>query len=107
MEKPKQIQKAQKGDLVQVHFVILEPGDRAENLPETTRSVPYEGWVKGYLLEEQAEIGQVVRIESFIGRELKGTLSDINPIYDHNFGEPQPELNFIGKEAWKKIKGEG
>ena len=96
--------KARKGDLVQVHLIVLEPGERPANLPEATRSVPYEGWVNGFLLEEQAEIGQMVRIETFIGRQLSGVLAEINPLYEHNFGKPQPEINLIGREAWKKLE---
>lgn len=92
--------RAKRGDLVQIHVVILAPGERASTLPEATRIVPYEGWVKGFLLDEEAEIGVVVKIESFIGRGLYGILTDINPIYDHNFGEPQPTLNMVGKKAW-------
>jgi hypothetical protein len=97
--------RAKKGDLVQVHIVVLEPSERAENLPQATRAVPYEGWIKGFLLEGQAEIGQTVCIETLIGREVSGTLSAINPVYNHNFGEPQPELNLVGPEAWKKLEG--
>jgi len=102
-----QSQVAKKGDLVLVYIEILKPDDRAENLPEATRSVPYEGWIKGYLLDETAEIGQEVHIETFIGREFMGTLTAINPVYDHNFGEPQPELNFIGLDAWKRLENKG
>jgi 2-amino-4-ketopentanoate thiolase alpha subunit len=101
------LQNAKKGDLVQIHFVVLEPKERAENLPEATRSVPYEGWIKGFLLDEIAKIGQTVHIETFIGRKFMGILTDINPIYDHNFGEPQPELNFVGLNAWKKLENKG
>jgi hypothetical protein len=102
-----QTTKAKKGDLVQIHMIVLEPGERAANLPEETKSVSYEGWIKGFLLEEQAEIGQEVRIETYIGRQLSGVLTEINPVYDHNFGKPQPDINFIGKQAWKKLDGEG
>ncbi len=94
---------ARKGDLVQIHMTILAPEDRPVTLPEATRRVPYEGWIKGYLLDDEAEIGQTVRIESFIGRELSGTLVNINPTYNHNFGEPQPALDAIGPEAWKRL----
>ncbi len=97
--------KARKGDLVLIHLVVLDPAQRAENLPEVTRAVPYEGWIKGFLLDEDAEIGDKVRIESWIGRELAGILTEINPVYDHGFGEPQPELNAIGPEAWKELQG--
>jgi 2-amino-4-ketopentanoate thiolase alpha subunit len=98
---------ARKGDLVQVHILVLPPGARAANLPEATRAVPYEGWVKGYLKETSAEIGGRVHIESMIGRELEGTLVEINPGYDHDFGEPQPDLNQVGPESWRRLRGEG
>ena len=52
---------ARKGDLVRVHVTVLEPGERAENLPESTRRVPYEGWIKGYLLDDEARPGDPVR----------------------------------------------
>ncbi len=95
--------KAQKGDLVQIHLQVLKPEDRSTNLPEATRSVPYEGWIKGYLLDDTAEIGQTVRIRSIIGRELSGTLANIRPAYTHNYGEPQPALDSIGPDAWKRL----
>jgi hypothetical protein len=105
MPKSKKAVKARKGDLVLIHLVVLEPAQRAENLPEVTRIVPYEGWIKGFLLEDEAEIGETVRIKSLIGRDLSGKLTEINPVYDHGFGEPQPELNAIGPEAWKELQG--
>lgn len=106
MTESRQTTKAEKGDLVQVHIIVLEPGERATNLPEETKAVPYEGWLKGFLLEEQAEIGQEVRIETLIGRQLSGVLTEINPVYDHNFGKPLPQINFIGKQAWKDLYAE-
>jgi 2-amino-4-ketopentanoate thiolase alpha subunit len=96
---------AKKRDLVQIHVVILEPDERSNNLPEATRSVCYEGWIKGFLLDDHAEIGQTVQIESFIGRTLTGVLTELNPIYNHNFGEPQPELQFSGSDSWKRLEG--
>jgi len=107
MAKPKDNQTAKKGDLVVIHNIILEPGERAENLPEVTQKVPYECWIKGFLLDDERQIGQQARIESFIGREITGTLTETNPVYDHNFGEPQPELNLVGLNAWKKLESEG
>lgn len=106
MTESRQTTKAEKGDLVQVHIIVLEPGERATNLPEETKAVPYEGWLKGFLLEEQAEIGQEVRIETLIGRQLSGVLTEINPVYDHNFGKPLPQINFIGKQAWEDLYAE-
>ena len=90
---------ARKGDFVQIHKVILAPEERPLDLPAATKAVPYEGWIKGNLLDNKAAIGDTVRIETFIGRELSGPLVEINPVYDHNFGKPRPELLSIGKEA--------
>jgi hypothetical protein len=98
--------RARKGELVQVHIVVLAPGERAKTLPEATQVVPYEGWVKGYLLDEEAEIGDRVEIESFIGRKISGILAEINPVYEHDFGEPQPALNPIGKNALHLLEEE-
>jgi len=104
INKKETFQIATKGDLVQIHKVILTPGQRAENLPESTKAVPYEAWVKGFLLDEKAKVGDTVRIETFIGRELYGTLAEVNPVYDHNFGKPRPELLRIGMEVKKQIE---
>ncbi len=105
MSERKEADTARKGDLVQIHLVVLLPEERAENLPSATRSVPYEGWIKGFLLDEQAKLGEEVRIETLIGRTVSGTLSAVNPIYDHNFGEQQPELNGVGPQAWRLLHG--
>ena len=94
---------AKRGDLVQIHKVILDPNQRPDTLPECTRSVSYECWVKGVLIDESGNIGEEVKIETFIGREISGTLDQVNPIYDHNFGVPQKELLNIGSESWKKL----
>ncbi len=95
---------ARRGDLVQIHRVILEPSMRPENLPPETKAVPYECWIKGFLLEAEADFGDQVRVESFIGRELKGTLAALNPVYDHNFGRPRRELLSIGSELRRRLK---
>lgn len=95
---------AKKGDFVQIHKIILEPNNRPDNLPDSTKSVPFECWIKGYLLDEDAEIGSQVRIETFIGRELTGTLYQVNPNYDHNFGVPQREILVIGNETRQQLE---
>lgn len=94
---------AKKGDLVQIHKIILEPGERPDTLPECTKSVPYECWIKGFLLNREATIGDEVQIETFIGREISGTLVSVNPPYDHTFGLPQNELLSIGRELKKRV----
>jgi hypothetical protein len=95
---------AQKGDLVQIHRIILEPDERPDSLPACTRAVPYESWLKGFLVDEHAKVGDQVTIQTFIGREIRGTLQKINPVYDHNFGVPQATLLPIGNEAKSRLK---
>jgi hypothetical protein len=95
---------AKKGDLVQIHKIILEPDQRPENLPPSTKSVAYECWIKGFLLDENAKLGNEVKIETFIGREMWGTLYRVNPTYDHNFGEPQKEILSIGSEVKHQLE---
>lgn len=90
---------AKRDDLVQIHKIILEPDQRPDNLPARTKSVPYECWIKGFLVDENANIGDEVTIQTFIGREISGILYQVNPVYDHNFGEPQKELLSIGNEV--------
>lgn len=94
---------AQKDDLVQIHRVILNASQRSKTLPSSTKSVPYECWIKGFLLNETAKLGDTVKIKTFIGRELSGILSQINPTYDHNFGMAQKELLMIVCEIRNKL----
>lgn len=95
---------AKEGDLVQIHKIILNPENRPDNLPTSTKSVPYECWIKGFLLDKDASVGSEVRIETFIGRVISGTLHQANPIYDHNFGQPQKEILSIGNEAKQQLR---
>ena len=98
------VKTALRGDLVQIHKVILTPEQRPENIPECTKLVPYEAWIKGFLLHDEATIGDTVRIETFIGRQLSGTLVEVNPTYTHHFGKPQPTLLSLGTEARKQLE---
>ncbi|UCG99925.1 MAG: 2-amino-4-ketopentanoate thiolase [Deltaproteobacteria bacterium] len=95
---------AKRGDLVQIHKTVLEPDQRPDNLPSCTKSVPYQCWIKGFLIDEDARIGDVVKIQTFIGREISGILYQVSPIYDHNFGESQRELLSIGNEVRKQLE---
>ena len=88
----------QVGTWVEIEQVILTPEQRAANLPEDTRQVPYVMRVSGFLLEP-ASLGSQARIRSLIGRELSGVLKTVNPSYSHSFGTTIPELLQIGTEA--------
>ncbi|MCG4586594.1 2-amino-4-ketopentanoate thiolase, partial [Anaerosalibacter bizertensis] len=63
---------AKKGDWVRIHNIVLNPEDRSPNLPEDTKKVPLEMWDKGFLLNEGANIGDMVEVESYIGRKVEG-----------------------------------
>ena len=84
-----------RGTWVQVERVVLEPAERAPTLPEDTRQVPYVLRVSGFLLENAA-IGADARVRTLIGRELSGSLTTVNPSYDHSFGATVAELLDIG-----------
>jgi hypothetical protein len=71
--------------------VILPAEERTANLPEDTKKVPFEMWVKGHLLED-GELGDQVRIRTVSGREEHGTLIEVNPQFDVNFGAFVPEV---------------
>jgi hypothetical protein len=86
------------GDWVQVYRVILEAGERAPQVPEDTARVPLEMKVKGVLVDEKAERGDQVTIETAAGRKLEGKLVAVNPAYDVGYGPPPGELRSVGTE---------
>lgn len=90
--------KAKKGDWVRIYNVILTPEQRAPQVPEDTKKVPLEMWDKGFLLEDEASIGDEVTVETYIGREISGKLIEINPFFDHDFGKCVPELLYVGRQ---------
>lgn len=104
------VKSAKKGDWVQVHQVVLSPSERAPQIPEETRKVPLELEVKGFLINDSAEIGEEVTIRTLIDRELSGKLVAVRPSYEVNYGEPQQELLAIGPELrtiLREVKGNG
>jgi len=98
---------AKKGDWVRIHNIVLEAGKRAPSVPEDTQKVPLEMWVKGFLLNESANIGDRVQIETYIGRKVDGILVEVNPHYKHDFGKCVTELLYIGKQVRSLIDEDG
>lgn len=95
-----------KGEWVQIHDIILKPEERTAKIPEDTKKVPLELWVKGFL-NEDARMGDRVEITTMTGRTVSGVLVDVNPTYDHGFGDIYiPELLKIRKQARAIVKGE-
>ena len=87
-----------KGTWVEIHRVVLAPGERAPQVPEDTQQVPLEMRVKGFL-GETASLGEEAAIVTPAGRHLRGILAETNPAYTHGFGAPIPELSTIGGEV--------
>jgi hypothetical protein len=97
---------AKKGDWVQIHQIVLKPSERAPQVPEDTKAVPLELWVKGFALDN-AEIGQEVEVETATGRKVKGKLLEINPSYKHDFGKFVPELIKVDTQLKEILYGGG
>lgn len=80
---------------VQVHQVLLPASQRAPNLPEDTKALPYEAWIKGFLTQP-ARIGEQATVRTLAGRLVTGRLVAVNPPYTHSFGRPVPAMLTIG-----------
>jgi hypothetical protein len=93
-----------KGAWVLIHKIILEPKDRAPQVPEDTKKVPLEMWVKGRL-EGDAEIGKRAVVITRTGRREEGTLLEENPTYRHGFGNFVPELLTISEQVRDLVFG--
>lgn len=94
-----------KGEWVQVHDIILKPEERTAKIPEDTKKVPLEIWVKGFL-NSDSKMGDVVEVTTRVGRTVKGTLVDVNPTYDYGFGEIYiPELLKVSRQVKDIVRG--
>ncbi len=97
--------KAIKGDWVRIYKVVLSPDERSDNLPEDTKKVPLEMWDKGFLMNEEGEVGDHVQVETMTGRCIEGCLVEVNPSYDLGYGEFIPEILYVGKQL-KEMLGD-
>lgn len=95
-----------KGTWVEIHAVVLHPGERAPRVPADTKAVPLEMRAKGFLVAEAA-IGDEAEIATVAGRRFRGTVTAVNPPYTHGFGAPVPELLAIGGEVRALLRGRG
>ena len=96
---------ASKGDWVKVHQVVLKAGERAPQVPDDTKAVPLEMWVKGTLLGD-ARVGDTVQVRTRTGRVVEGTLTDDTTGYFHTFGDDVPELRQVGEMLRRRMRGE-
>ena len=97
-------EKAAKGDWVRIKNTVLKVGERAPQVPEETKAVPLEMWINGFLVEKEAKVGDQVNITSLAGLNHQGQLTELMPIYEVNYGRPQPELLTIGPELRAILK---
>lgn len=95
---------AKKGDWVRIHRNILEPSGRAANVPDDTKKVPLEMWVKGHLIQD-AQIGEECSVITRVGREEHGTLLEVNPQFEINFGDFVPEVLAIDDQLRGALLG--
>lgn len=98
--------KAKKGEWVLIHNIILAPSERAPQVPDDTKEVPLELWVRGYLTHDAA-LNDEVEIETTTGRLVKGKMIEIHPSYNHNFGKHVPEALAIGRQLKAYLFGGG
>lgn len=94
----------EKGTYVLIHRIVLEPEERAPQVPDDTKQVPLEMWVKGYL-QENADLGDSVGIVTRTGRRETGTLQEANPYYKHDYGTFVPELLVINEQVRELLFG--
>lgn len=94
---------AKKGDWVRIYSVVLRPDERQGSLPEDTKKVPFEMWDKGFLINDSAQIGDAVEVETIIGRKISGELVEANPNFEINYGAGVTETLYIGKQLRKLI----
>ena len=98
---------AKKNDWVRIHRVVLAADQRTGKLPDDTKQVPLEMWVKGYLQNESAALGDEVEVKTVVGRAEHGKLIEVNPCYTLNYGEFVPEIQEIDSRLRGKLFGEG
>lgn len=98
-----------KGTYVEIMLEVLQPRDRAENLPEETKKTSLKLWAKGHLIKD-SEINETVQIKTVTGRVIEGVISEVNPSYNHGFGDFISELMYIGPQAkeilWGDVNGQ-
>ena len=88
---------AKVGDWVEIGDTVLEPGQRAPQVPEDTGRVSLQYTVRGFATEPGV-CGTPITIRTRAGRELRGTLLAVRPASAHGFGVPADELLGIGEE---------
>lgn len=90
------------GDWVEIERVLLEPSERASNLPPETAEKPLVMWVNGFA-QSPAALGEEVTVATMTGRVVTGRLSCARPGYYHTFGDHIPELVHVGPDLRARL----
>ena len=93
-----------KGTWVSIRKTILEPKERAAGIPEDTAATPLMMWVNGFL-QADANIGDEVTVCTRMNRVEEGTLEEINPTTQVDYGNYVPEIVQIGIKAREILSG--
>ena len=96
---------AKKDDWVRIRSIVLEADKRTAKLPDDTRKCDLLQWTKGFLQEDNAEIGDEVTVITAVGRTMNGTLVEVHPYYKHDFGEFVPEIIEMERQLKEIIFG--
>lgn len=96
--------KAQKGDWVQIQRVVLTKGSRAPQVPTDTQECDLLLWVKG-IAQSEASLGDDVEIVTVTGRKTSGKLFAIHPGYTHSYGRYVPQLTKIQLQLQELMDG--
>lgn len=105
LKKEKESFEAKKGDWIRIHSIVLKAEERTAKIPEDTKKCDLEMWVKGALLEDSAECGDVVHVETAAGRVESGVLLEEKPHYTHSYGDFVPEIIEIDSRLRKIMAG--
>lgn len=104
-EPPPERARADEGDWVLLHRVVLPAGRRAPAAPPETQGVALEMRVKGFLVRGPAGLGDTVTAKTLSGRLVSGTLAAVDPVIPQTFGAPVPELLAVGPELRTRLRG--
>lgn len=92
------------GSWVEIHRIVLVPGERAPQCPSDTQHATLEMCIEGFLTTS-VTVGEAAEVVTVASRRLLGTLTQVNPGYTHAFGPPIPELLSIGGEVRAILRG--
>lgn len=96
---------AKKGDWVEIQKVLTDTKRKSKQTSDDVEE-PLIQWVRGFMMTEEAIIGDHIEVETIMGRYDKGNLSAVNPRAIYDFDEPMKKLIQMRKELMEELKNE-